>query len=91
MNPTLSARQRVICALGHRAEVLAVDDDLARGRPVEPGDQVQQGRLARARRPHQGEEFPLVDGQVEVDEDRDAELVAPVFLADAFEGDRVLR
>ena len=41
MKPTLLARQRVISRLGELAQVLAVHDHLAAGRPVEPGDQVQ--------------------------------------------------
>ena len=44
---------------------LDVADDGAAGRPVEAGDQPQQGRLAAARRPQQGEELAGLD--VEVD------------------------
>ncbi len=89
--PTLSARQRVELGLGHLGQLVVVDHDRARGGPVEAGDQVQQGRLARARGAHQGEELPLLDGQVEVFEHRNPELVAAVFLADASQDDRVRR
>src|SRR5208337_5340461 len=37
--------------LGEVAENLAVDGDLALGRPVKPRDQVQERGLARSRRP----------------------------------------
>ena len=48
-----------------RADVDAADFDRAAGRRVEPADQVEQRRLARARRAHQREEIALRD--VEVD------------------------
>ena len=47
---------RATCASAARAELvdaLAADGDAAAGRHVEPADQVQQRRLARARRAHQ--------------------------------------
>jgi len=75
--------------VGEHPQVLIVDDHAAPGGPVEPGDQVEQGGLARARGAHQGEVFALLDGQVEVDEHRDAELVAAIFLGDPLEDDRM--
>jgi hypothetical protein len=41
-----------------RGDLLAVDDDRARGRAVEAGEQVHQRRLARARRTHDRRELP---------------------------------
>ena len=41
--------------------VLAQHQQFARGRPVDGRDHVQQRRLARARRPHQRQEFALRD------------------------------
>src|SRR4051794_29136411 len=41
--------------------LLAADADLASGRRQKSGDQVEQGRLAAARRPDDAEEFGLVD------------------------------
>ena len=38
---------------GRFGDVLAVHPDFARGRPVKPADQVEQGRLARAGRPNE--------------------------------------
>ena len=88
MNPTLLARQRVISASERCAEVLAVDDDLALGGPVEAGDQVQERGLARARRPHQGEVLPFRDLEVEIRQDRDHELIAAVLFVDITQDDR---
>ena len=45
----------------HRAHLRAADPDGAAGRLVQPGDQVEQGGLARARRTHQRGEGPLLD------------------------------
>src|SRR5690606_2996510 len=47
----------------------------ARRRPVEPADEVEQGGLARARRPHQGDEFAAPD--LEVQPLQDVDLLAP--------------
>ncbi len=52
-------------AVAHRVGALAGDFDRARGRPVEAADQVQQRRLAGARRAHQRQEIPFGDVQVE--------------------------
>ena len=55
-------RQR---AAAEGADAHAVDFDVASGRRVEPSHQIEQGRLARARRPHEREEVAL--GNIEVD------------------------
>ena len=47
-------------AIGQRADVLARDLDLPGGRLVERREQVHQGRLARARRPHHGHQLAAV-------------------------------
>ncbi len=65
-------------------------DHLALGGAVEAGDQVQQRRLARARRAHQRQELALVHREVEVDQHGDDELVAAVFLVHAAQLDRML-
>ncbi len=76
--------------LAQVAEILAVDDDLAPGGPVEPGDQVQERRLARARRPHQREVLAFADREVEIHQHGDPELVAAVFLVNVPQDDRGL-
>ena len=53
-------------AVAERVGALAGDLDRAGARPVQAADQVQQRRLARARRPHQREEIPFRDVQVEL-------------------------
>src|SRR5581483_3022148 len=55
---------------------LAADPDVALARLVEPGDQVEQGRLAGAGRPHQRQELALAHLQAEVDQHVDL-LAAP--------------
>ena len=47
-------------ALAQALERDAVDGDAARGRPVEPGHDVHERRLAGARRAHDGDELALV-------------------------------
>ncbi len=64
--------------LGEVAQILAVDDDLALGRPVQPRDQVQERGLARSRRSHQGQVFTLGDLEVEVCQDGNHELIPAV-------------
>ena len=75
--------------LAQVAEVLSVHKYLAARGAIEPGDQVQEGRLARARRAHPGRETPpAFDSEVQTDQHGDTELVAPVFLVDCVEEDR---
>ena len=66
--------------VGH---VAAADEDAARRRPVEAGDQRQQRRLARAARPQDGDELALGDRQVDIVGRRDG----AVALAHALEAD----
>ena len=89
MKPTLFGPPAGDLRLGHLPKVLAVDDHLALGGAVEPGDQVQQGRLARARGAHQGQEFSLLDLNVEIHEHGNHELVAAILFRHAFEDDRM--
>src|SRR5262249_16940754 len=42
-----------------------VDPDLARGRSLERAGDVEQGRLARARRPDDRDELPVRDGEID--------------------------
>src|SRR6185503_10058123 len=63
------ARQLV---LAHGGEVLAVDHHRAAGRPVEAGDQRQQGRLAAARRTGHSEQLAVGDREVDPVEHREA-------------------
>src|SRR6188508_106295 len=53
-------------AVAHRIDALACDLERAAARPVEAADQVQQRRLAGARRPHQREEVAFADVEVEL-------------------------
>ena len=57
------APQRRERALAHRAEVAAAELRAARRGAVEPGGDLQQRRLAGARRPHHGGERPAVEGE----------------------------
>ena len=49
--------------VGQLADGLALEDDLARRRPVEPAEDLEEGRLARAGRAHQGDELAGLDRQ----------------------------
>ena len=65
-----------LCA-GSAGDVVAVDQDLARGRLLEAGDHPQRRRLAAAGRAEQGEELALRDLEVELaHRDEVAELLA---------------
>ena len=66
MNPMCSLRQRAICTITQRAQIFTEHRNRAAGGPIHRGDQVQQGRFAGARRTHQGDEFALVDLDVDV-------------------------
>ncbi len=46
-------------------DVLPVEQDLAAGDSLQPGDHAQRGGLAAARRAEQHHELAIVDGQVE--------------------------
>ena len=64
-------------------DVAAADEDAARGRPVEAGDQRQQRRLARAARSQDGDELALRHRQI----DLVGRGNGAVALAHAFEAD----
>src|SRR6267142_964015 len=77
--------------LAHRRDVAAVDAEASLRRDVDAGDQVEQGRLPRAGGPHQGDELPLVDLEVDVLQDGDLEGVPAVDLGDMLDGDQRMR
>ena len=60
-----------------------VDQDLAGGRVLEPGDEPEQRGLAAARRPDEDDEGAVVDGEVDVADDADlAEALLDAFQFD---------
>ena len=63
MKPMCSRRSFVRSRVVQRGDLGAADLDAAAGRAVEPGEDVHQRRLARARRPHHGRQ--LAAGHVE--------------------------
>src|SRR5687768_2309347 len=72
-------------ALLHRAErgVFVAEEDLAGGRRLEPGDQAEQRRLARARWAEERNQLAVLDVERDVVERR----VAREFLADVLDAD----
>src|SRR4051812_46467694 len=56
-------------------EILTDDLDLAGCGPVEPGDQIEQRRLARAGRPHKGHKILLVQIEIDSHEHRNLDLI----------------
>ena len=56
-------RQFVVAEAGHFAAVQVI---LAAGRPVQAAQDVHHGRLAAARRAHDGDEIPFVDTEIDV-------------------------
>ena len=85
MKPIVLERQAASSVCAHRGDVAAADDDPAARRLVDPGDQVQERRLAGARGPHQRDELALRDVEVEAHQDRDLDLVPAVDLFDVFD------
>ena len=63
-------------AAAERADALAADFDRAAGRRIEPAHQIEQRRLARARRSHQGEEIAARNLEIDALQHVDA-LAAP--------------
>ena len=57
--PVATQARRIV--VGQLADDLALEDDLAGRRPVEAAEDLEQGRLARARRAHQGDELAGLD------------------------------
>jgi hypothetical protein len=58
-------RRRWASSLALVCERLPREHDLAVARRVQAGDEVEQRRLAAARRSHDGDELPLADRQVD--------------------------
>src|ERR1019366_2524718 len=67
-------------AVAQLAQVVAEHADVPAGGAIHGGDQVQQRRLTRSRRPHQGHEFAFVDPEAHVLQRGHMELVAHVLL-----------
>jgi hypothetical protein len=74
----------------HAVERPAVDAHLAGVGPVEAAHQVEQAGLARAARPHDGDELAAPDGHAQVVEHRHERRAAAVGLDQADEVDRWL-
>src|SRR5262245_39642446 len=74
--------------LGHVADQLAIDDHVPLTWLIKAGDQVEQGRLAGARRAHQRQKLALLDIKVEVDEDVDLFTAAAEILVNAADADK---
>ena len=64
----------------------AVENDLAVGRGLEPGEHHQACRLARAGRPEHGQELPLCDIQIEALDDQGHPVVALLNIVEAHIG-----
>jgi hypothetical protein len=79
MNPTCDARHAAR-SLGQTRDVDTADLDRSTRRLVDPGNQIQERRLARARRPHQRDIVAKPDVQIDVDQHRNDLLAALVIL-----------
>src|SRR6266516_599273 len=62
-------------ALAHARDLDPIDEDLAAGRVVEPGDDAEQRAFAAARRPDDAHELAALDAEADAVQDLDA--VAP--------------
>src|SRR6185436_15679409 len=69
-------------ALAQALERDAVDGGAAGGRLVEPGHNVHEGRLAGARRAHDGDVVALVEGEGDAPQSVDGGVAAAVTPAD---------
>ncbi len=69
---------------GGGGDVLAAEEDLARGGALEPGDDPQRGGLARSGRPEERDELAVGDVEVEV---AHGDHAAGELLADAAQPD----
>ena len=88
MNPTLLARQRVICdsESSPRSWPCTITSPLvARSSPAIRFKSVV---LPEPEGPIERQELALADGNIEVDQNRNPELVAAVFLVDTAQDDR---
>ena len=73
---------------GQVLDLLAIEHDLALGHRLETGDHAQQGGLAAARGPEQGEELVVADIQRHLAEGGDRGLAEAVDLGDVQDIDR---
>ena len=87
MKPTLSRRSCVSCFSLSARDVDAVDRDAAGGRLVEPGEDVHQRRLARARGAHDRGELAAAQVDVGAAQRVDGGVALAVALGDAARGD----
>ena len=87
MKPMLRLRHLASSPSDSGPRSVPATDDLARGRAVDAGDQVQQRGLARARRPHQRHELALGHVQVDAVEHLDLQAVALIDLANVLHAD----
>ena len=78
MKPTLRRAPRRELGFGECRDVDAARRESRRRRLVDAGDEVEQRRLARSRRPHQRDVVAGGDVEVDVDEHRDDLVAAPV-------------
>src|SRR5258708_466740 len=68
-------------AVAHLAQVLSEHGNLSARGVIHGRDQMQQGRFSRARGTHQGDEFTLVNLEIDVLQRHHVELVANEFFA----------
>ena len=73
--------------VAERADLRAVDPRLAAAGPIEPGEQVHQRRLARARRPHHRDQRPLRHRQGDASERIDGHVAVAVAAGQVTRGD----
>ena len=76
--PSLSRRSRVSSPSSSPVELLAVEEDAARGRFVEPGEDVHERRLARARGAHDRREPALLEAGADPGQGVDRRLACAV-------------
>ena len=72
-----------------RDDLVVYGDGSGRG-SVETGDQVQERRLSRPGGPHQGDEIPLLQNELDVLQDRDLLGLPPIRLGDVLDADHGL-
>ena len=73
----------------HPGNLLSVDDDTAAGRRVEAGEDVEQGRLAAARRPHQRQKFARFDVEIDAFEHPNLLGAPPIGFGEAANFDQI--
>ena len=85
--PMRARRRRVSAPLGELGQLDLAERDRPRGRPVEPGGDVEERALARTRGPHDRGERPGRQLDADAVERDDGAVAAAVDLADLAEGD----